>query len=105
MSGGAIGAVGGIGVGSMGGMGASGQMAMVAQSGMTGRTSAAESVAKPAATAKTAVLEPSAKVVISDAAQALRAGDGVQSGVSIGELAEALIVALLLQLLEHKQSA
>ena len=66
---------------------------------------AVDGVEKLVAAAKALSPEPSTTVTISEAGRALRAADGVQPGASIGELAEALIVALLLQLLENKKNS
>jgi len=99
---GAIGAVGGIGIGSTIGMATAAQ-ALVQL--------ASANVAAPSAVADSAsALKPSTVVTLSQAAQdqiarGLLSGESTQLGASFGELAQALILALMLQLLENKASA
>lgn len=104
MSAGAIGGVGAIGVGAMGGMGAGAQAGALTPGGMLMILESANGVAKSVATQQMASLAPSAVVDISGAAQTSLASDGLQVDASMGELAQTLIVALLLQLLLGSQS-
>jgi hypothetical protein len=72
---------------------------------------ASSGVAAPARVADSAsALTPSTVVTISQAAQdqiaqGLLSGESTQLGASFGELAQALILALMLQLLENKSAA
>jgi len=94
MSTAAIGTIGTLGAGFAGGMGALGGMAKVLPfaTGVTTAGSPVEVARSPAST----------KVDISTAARKAAAADGVPAAQSMGELAQALIVALLLQLLEKR---
>jgi len=94
MSTAAIGTIGTLGTGFIGGMGALGAMAKVLPlaSGVTATGLPAEVTSTPSST----------KVDISGAAKKAAAADGVPATQSMGELAQALIVALLLQMLEQR---
>ena len=93
MSTAAIGTIGTLGAGSMGGMGALGGMAKILPfPGAVANVGSAVEVGAPPS---------STKVDISDAAKKA-AADGVPAVQSMGELAQALIVALLLQMLEKR---
>ena len=86
MSLGAIGAMGSLGAGSTMGMGFSSRL-------MNADFGSAILVEAPA-------MMPSTSVDISDAARLALANDGQQSGSSMAELAQALIIALMLQMLQ-----
>ena len=104
MSAGAIGGVGAVGLGAMGAMGAGAQAGALTPGGMLMILESANGVAKSAATLEMARLAPSAVVDISGAGQSSLATDGLQGSASMGELAQALILALLLQLLQGNQT-
>ncbi|MFZ4479997.1 MAG: hypothetical protein ACOYNZ_08925 [Rhodoferax sp.] len=74
----AVGAVGGLGIGSIGGM----------------------RVARQPSPVQTASSAPSTMVELSDAAKSSGSSEGLHAGASMSELAQALIVALMLQLLQ-----
>ena len=91
MSTAAIGTIGTLGAGFVGGMGGTAKVLPFA-SGVTTAGSPVEVASSPAST----------KVDISTAARKAAAADGVPAVQSMGELAQALIVALLLQMLEKR---
>jgi hypothetical protein len=91
MSTAAIGTIGTLGAGFVGGMGGMAKVLPFA-SGVTTAGSPVEVASSPAST----------KVDISTAARKAAAADGVPAVQSMGELAQALIVALLLQMLEKR---
>ena len=91
MSTAAIGTIGTVGAGFVGGMGGMAKVLPFA-SGVTTAGSPVEVASSPAST----------KVDISTAARKAAAADGVPAVQSMGELAQALIVALLLQMLEKR---
>jgi len=100
MSIGAIGATGSLGAGTWMGIGFAGQAGSLAAGDMmtpfgTARAEPRSSDAVPEAGAV-----PSAKVAISDAARSALSSDGLQSGGGMADLAQVLILALLLQLLQ-----
>jgi hypothetical protein len=93
MSTAAIGTIGTLGAGFMGGMGALGDMAKILPfPGAVANVGSAVEVGAP---------PPSTRVDISAAAKTA-AADGVPVVQGMGELAQALIVALLLQMLENR---
>jgi len=99
---GALGGMGGMGVGSAMGLGAATQVLV--------QLASTNAVAPTGTAAGFSSLTPSAVVTISQlaqeqAAQALLSGQGAQSDATFGELAQALILALLLQLLEPTKAA
>ena len=83
--------IGTLGAGFVGGMGGMAKVLPFA-SGVTTAGSPVEVASSPAST----------KVDISTAARKAAAADGVPAVQSMGELAQALIVALLLQMLEKR---
>lgn len=104
MSIGAVGAIGAVGVGSLGGLGglggAAGANALMPGS-MSMVQGSADGVAKSAATVQMASPAPSTRVDISASARSSLSGDGGQADTTMGELAQALIVALMLELLQN----
>lgn len=94
MSTAAIGTIGTLGAGSMGSMGGLGGTAKILPFAGAATTtgSAVEVASTPSST----------KVDLSAAARKAAAADGVQTGQTMGELAQALIVALMLQMLEQR---
>ena len=104
MSVGAIGAIGALGIGAMGDMGAAANANALTPGSMLMVLGSANGVAKSAATVQMASPAPSTKVDISGAAQSSLSNDGVQAGTSMGELAQALILALLLEMLQKSQA-
>ena len=93
MSAAAIGTIGTLGAGFTGGMGALGGMAKILP--LPG------AVANVGSTVEVGAPPPSTKVDISAAAKTA-AADGVPVVQGMGELAQALIVAMLLQMLEKR---
>jgi hypothetical protein len=90
----AIGAIGTFGAGSLGGMGTLGGMAKILPfPGAVANIGSAVELASPPS---------STRVDISAAAKTAAAADGEPAGQSMSELAQALIVALLLQMLEKR---
>ncbi len=104
MSVGAIGAIGALGIGSMGGLGAAAGANALTPGSMSAALGSTNGVAKSAAAVQMGSPAPSAKVDISFAAQSVQSGDSAQAGTSMGELAQALIVALMLELLQNSQA-
>ena len=105
MSVGAIGALGAVGIGAMSGMGAAGVANALASGGAVASVGSADGVVKSTAAARTAGPTPSTRVDISGAARSTLAGDGIRAQASMSELAQALILALLLQLLQNSQGS
>ena len=91
MSIGVVGSIGGFGAGSLGGM--DGMLSVLPLPGAVANVGSAVEVGAPPS---------STKVDISAAAKKAAAADGVPATQSMGELAQALIVALLLQMLEKR---
>ncbi len=100
MSVGAIGAIGAVGIGSMGAMGFVGQAGALDQGAAVAVLGAANALTKSAAAAQASGLSPSTSVDISAAALSCLAADGQVAGVGASDLAQALILALMLQLLQ-----
>lgn len=100
MSIGAIGAIGAVGVGSLGGMGAAAGANALMPGSMSTVQGAADGAAKSAAAVQMAGPAPSSKVDISETARSSLSGEGAWSDASMDELAQALIVALMLELLQ-----
>jgi len=94
MSAAAIGTIGTLGAGFTGGMGALGDMTKILP--LPG------AVANVGSTVEVGAPPSSTKVDISAAAKKAAAADGVPAVQSMGELAQALMVALLLQMLEKR---
>ncbi len=99
---GAIGSVGAVGIGSTMGISAAAQVLV--------QLASVSALPASAAAVDTAGIKPSALVTISQLAQDQAAqdslfGQGSEFDVTFGELAQALIVALMLQLLENRSPA
>lgn len=104
MSIGAIGAIGAIGIGSLGGLGAAAGANALMPGNMSTVLGAADGASKSAATVQMASPAPSTRVDISASARSSLSGDGVQTDTTMGELAQALIVALMLELLQNDKA-
>jgi hypothetical protein len=100
MSIGAIGAMGSLGAGTLMGTGFSGQAGSLTPGHMVTPFGTANAEPRSANAVPAAGQVPSAKVDISDAARSALSSDGLQSGAGMADLAQALILALLLQLLQ-----
>lgn len=96
----AIGPVGTVGIGSIAGLGGTSAATGIAASSMAGSTGSAEAMMQLIQLINDSTLAPSAKVAISDAAQSLISGGNGSDGASMAELSQALIVALMMQLLD-----
>jgi hypothetical protein len=101
MSIGAVGAIGAIGVGSLGGLGGAAGANALMPGSMSMVQGSADGVAKSSATVQMASPAPSTRVDISSSARSSLSGDGGQADTTMGELAQALIVALMLELLQN----
>jgi hypothetical protein len=95
----AIGAVG-TGLAPLAGLGGISTSGGIVASTLTGSSGSAEALMQLIQLINDSSLAPSAKVAISDAAESLIANDSGADTASMGELSQALIVALMLQLLE-----
>ncbi len=96
---GSIGAIQGINYGSLAGLGAASQAGAAAPGGLASLLGSSTSTGQLIDAVNTSNLPAGTKVAISDAAQALLSGDNSQTQSSFGELAQALIIALMLQML------
>lgn len=96
---GTIGAIQGFGYGSLAGLSAAGPVGAAAPGQLAELLRSSTSGGQLIDAVNASNLPPGTKVAISDAAQALLSGDSSQNNVSFGELAQALIVALILLML------
>jgi len=96
---GSIGAIQGISYGSLARLGAASQVGTTAPDGLASLLGSSDSMGQLIDAVNASNLPAGTKVAISDAAQALLSGDNGQTQPSFGELAQALIIALMLQML------
>lgn len=100
MSIGAVGALGATGFRSMNVMSAGGRAGAHTPVGLTMRSGSANLRARQAGAQQSLPKASSTSVNISSAARTSLASDGLQTKSSMGELAQALIIALMLQMLQ-----
>ena len=96
---GSIGAIQGVSYGALAGLGAASQFSATAPGGLASSLGSSNSMGQLIDAVNASNLPASTKVAISDAAQTLLSGDNSQTQSSFGELAQALIIALILQML------
>lgn len=96
----AIGSIGAVGVGSLGGMDFAAHAGALAQGRMPSMLDPANAMTNSVAMGQTPGITASASVEISSGARSSLASDGLQSGPGMSDLAQALIAAMLLQLLQ-----
>lgn len=102
----AIGSIGGGGLASIGGyaslagLGGTSRIAGAPSSDIAGSLGSTAVLSQLIEQMNSARLSPSTKVAISDAAKNILGGESGSTGANMGELSQALIVALLMQLLE-----
>ena len=96
----AIGSIGAVGVASLGGVDYAGFADALSQGRMVRMLDPANAVTKSEATAQTTGITASASVEISSDARSSLASDALQAGPGMSDLAQALIAAMLLQLMQ-----